>query len=204
MQAPRTSSGVTVVFDAAPTASFKRIQLLLRVLVLVGLSMLHRSELGLLGLLYFSLPVMAAVLITQRGPVQYLESDAPWLVSLLEWVMGFYAYMLFVTDVFPLDRRHRAVHLTVNAGGAPSVASALLRLVSSLPFLLVLMVAGVGAFLVSVIGAFSILLYESYPEAMRSYQQTVVSWMAQLFAYHASLVDAYPTLDSRDHTEVCP
>jgi Domain of unknown function (DUF4389) len=121
--------------------------------------------------------------------------DAPWLVSLLEWVVGFYAYMLFVTDAFPLGRRERAVRLHVTAGGAPSVGSSLSRLVTSIPHLLVLVLLGIPSIVIGVIAAFNILLFESYPEAMHSFQRDIAARIARLFAYHASLVDAYPAPD---------
>jgi hypothetical protein len=157
--------------------------------------MLHRSEIGLFGLLYFILPAVAAILITHRGGAKYLELDAPWLVSFLEWVVGFYAYMLFVSDAFPLGRRERAVRLHVSAGGEPTVGSALARLVTSIPHLLALVLLGIPSIVIGVIAAFSILLFESYPEAMRTFQLDVAARIARLFAYHGSVVDAYPALD---------
>lgn len=196
-QAP--SSAYSVQIEVAPNLQFKRVQLLLRVLVVAALGMLHRSDVGLFGLLYFFLPVIAAILVAQRGGARYLESDAPWLLLLLEWVLGFYAYMLFVTDVFPLGREERAVRLRVTPAGTPTVGSALLRLLASLPFLLMLALIGIGSFVISLIAALNILLFEAYPEAMRSFQQDVVGWMARLFAYHASLVDEYPSLSQPSH-----
>ncbi|HKU37245.1 MAG TPA: DUF4389 domain-containing protein, partial [Polyangiales bacterium] len=184
----------SVRVEVAPAAQFQRVHLLLRVLVVAALSMLHGSDLGLFGLLYFFLPVIAAILVAQRGAARYLGSDASWLVPLLEWVLGFYAYMLFVTDVFPLGQAERAVRLRVSAAGSPSVGSALLRLLTSIPFLLVLLLIGLGSFVISVIAALNILLFQSYPRAMRSFQQDVIGWMARLFAYHASLVEDYPSL----------
>ena len=194
MENERLSNNHSVRIEVAPNPPFKRVQLLLRVLVLAALSMLHRSDVGLFGLLYFFLPVLAAIMVAQRGSAKYLDSDAPWLRSLLEWVLGFYAYMLFVTDAFPLGQAERAVRLQVTPGGSPTVSSALLRLLTSLPFLIVLVLAGIVSFVVSLIAAFSILLFASYPEAMRSYQRDMVGWLARLFAYHASLVDEYPSL----------
>lgn len=181
-----------VRIEVEAPAKFKRVQLLVRLLVLVAIGMIHESGPGLFGLVYFLLPVVAAVLITQRGGTGYHERDAPWLVSVLEWVLGFYAYMLFVTDTFPLDKRERALRLHVDLDGHPSVGSALARLLASLPQLVVLFFVGIVSAVVSVIGAIGILLFETYPDALRSFQHEVVAWLARLFAYHGSLVQKYP------------
>ncbi len=192
METDLTQAAYPVRIEVQTPAKFKRVQLLVRILVLVAFGMIHESGPGLFGLVYFLLPVVAAVLITQRGGTGYLERDAPWLVSALEWVVGFYAYMLFVTDTFPLDRRERALQLHVAVDGHPSVGSALARLLASLPQLVVVFFVGLVSALVALIGAVSILLFETYPEALRSFQKDVVAWLARLFAYHGSLVQKYP------------
>lgn len=183
-----------VRIEVAVPARFARVQLLVRVLVVAAFGMIHESGPGLFGLLYFGLPVVAAVLITQRNGAGYLERDAPWLISALEWVVGFYAYMLFVTDKFPLDAQGRAVRLNVSVQGSPTVGRALLRLVTSLPQLVVLLFVGLASFVIAVIAAAGILLFESYPESLRAFQREVVGWIARLFSYHASLVETYPPL----------
>ena len=192
METDSTQAAYPVRIEVQTPAKFERVQLLVRLLVLIAFGMIHESGLGLFGLVYFLLPVVAAVLITQRGGEGYLDRDAPWLVSALEWVVGFYAYMLFVTDRFPLDKRERALQLHVAVDGHPSVGSALARLLASLPQLVVLFFVGLVSAVVSVIAAVGILLFETYPEALRTFQQEVVSWLARLFAYHGSLVQKYP------------
>jgi hypothetical protein len=192
MEMEATQAAYPVRIEVQPPATFKRVQLLVRLLVLVAIGMIHESGPGLFGLVYFLLPVVAAVLITQRGGAGYLERDAPWLCSVLEWVVGFYAYMLFVTDTFPLDKRDRVLQLRVAVDGHPSVGSALARLLASLPQLIVLFFVGIISGIVAVIAAIGILLFETYPEALRSFQQEVVGWLARLFAYHGSLVQKYP------------
>jgi hypothetical protein len=42
------------------------------------------------------------------------------------------------------------------------------------------------------VGAVMILLTEHYPDALHDFQCGVVRWQARLFAYVASLVEAYP------------
>jgi hypothetical protein len=171
---------------------FERVQVLVRVLVCAAFGLIHQSGFGLFGISYFLLPVAAAVLIQSRSPDGFLTRDTPWLILLLEWLVGFYAYMFFVTDSFPLDAPSRAVRLRVSVGGTPSVGSALLRLLSSLPHLIVLVFIGLVAGLVNLLAAVSILFTEHYSEGLQSFQERVVAWVARVLAYHASLVAEYP------------
>lgn len=96
---------------------FERTQLLLRALILVAFAIVHHSGPGFFGLSYVLLPVIAAILISRRTGAGYLERDAPWLTSVLEWIAGFYAYMLFATDSFPLESGARAVRLKATTEG---------------------------------------------------------------------------------------
>jgi hypothetical protein len=48
------------------------------------------------------------------------------------------------------------------------------------------------AWLVWFIAALLVVLTESYPEGLYDFQCGVLRWQARLFAYHASLVEAYP------------
>jgi hypothetical protein len=197
---PSAGFSYPVRVDIEAPTQFQRVQLFVRILVLIAFGMIHQSGIGLFGLLYVLLPIVAAVLITHRGGAGYLERDASWLVAVLEWVVAFYAYMLFVTDAFPLDSRGRPVRLRVATQGAPSVGSALLRLVTSLPQLVVLMILGFIAVVLALFAAVGILLFGHYPAAMRAFQQEVVARGARLFSYHASLVQQYPPLSSPRET----
>jgi hypothetical protein len=69
-----------------------------------------------------------------------------------------------------------------------------LRLLTNIPHLLVLVILAIPGVVIAAIAAFNILLFESYPEAMRLFQLEIAARIARLFAYHASLVDAYPAL----------
>lgn len=189
---PSSTPSRPVSLELQMPERFDRIQLLLRVLISIAFGMLHRSSASLFGALYFCLPVLAAVLISRRQGVGFLTQDAPWLTSLLEWVVGFYAYMLCVTDRFPLGAQERVVHLHVQTSGTPTVAGALGRLVRSVPHALVLMVLGVLSCLIWVVAALAILFTEHYPVSLHTYQRQLVGWMARLFAFHASLIASYP------------
>lgn len=174
---------------------FERPQLLLRIPVMILLSALHQPFGGTSSALYFILPVVASVLISQRGKDEFLGSDSKWMRSALEWVMGLFAYLMLVTDRVPLGPNQRQVHLDVRPGGTPSVPTALIRFLTTLPHLLVLAVLCMLSVLIWFYAAFSVLLTENYPSSLQRFQQGVLSWMARVFVYHCSLVEEYPPFE---------
>lgn len=177
---------------------YERAQLLVRLLILTALSMFHQSLLGVFGALYLILPCLAAVLVAQRGEHGYAANDATWIAKALAWVLAFYAYMTFVTDRFPLDADKREVRLQIATSGEPTPRGALLRLLTSLPHALLLAVLFVVSCLLSVIMGVWVLFTRRAPVSLRGFQRNLVSSLARLFAYHASLVDAYPPFASSD------
>ena len=176
---------------------YARVQVLLRALVLVVLTMLCQSGLGLWALAYAALPLLAAVLIDRHGSAGYLERAAPQLLGSFEWLAGLVAYMLFVTDRLPLGSAERPLRIRARAHGQPSVRSALGRLVTSLPHFALIALVMVICSLLCVFAALSVLLSERFSEGLRSFQQEIVAWIARVLVYHASLVPAFPPLDVR-------
>jgi hypothetical protein len=171
---------------------FERVQVALRVLVCIGLGALQQSFGGLFGVLYLFLPIVAGILISRRGGAGFIAQDASWLTALLEWVVGLYAYVMFVSDRFPLDTRARPARLHVASEGTPSVGGALARLLTSLPHAVLLAVLGLACGVTSVIAGVAIVLSERYPAALWRFQRDVLAWSARVLAYHASLVTPYP------------
>jgi hypothetical protein len=115
--------------------------------------------------LYLALPALAALLISPKGPQRYFAEDGPRIVPVLRWVAGAYAYLWLLTDAFPTGEAGGAVELQVQSGGAPSTSSALLRLVYSLPALVLLAVRSVAAGFLWLIGAGAILFRRRLPAA---------------------------------------
>ena len=183
-----------VRIDVDAPARFERMQLLLRALILIAFGIVHQSGPGLFGLSYVLLPVIAAVLISRRSGAGYLERDAPWLTSIVEWIAGFYAYMLFVTDSFPLESGARAVRLKATAGGRPTVASALCRLLLSLPHFVLLALLGFVGAVLAFVTALLILIGARVPSSIRAFQQELVGWIGRVLVYHASLVETFPPM----------
>jgi hypothetical protein len=191
-------SDYPVVFAVAPPERFDRLQILLRLVILAVLSIIGTTLGVIAGLLYLLLPVIAAVLIGQKGGLGYVTKDGPRVASILRFVLGVYAYFALLTDKLPTGGPDDPVRFEVEPSGSPTLGSALLRFLTSIPAALVLALFGIAAWFVWLVAAIMILIDRSYPVGLFDFQCGVFRCQARLFAYHASLVDHYPpfTLDT--------
>lgn len=106
--------------------------------------------------------------------------------------MAFYAYLAIVTDRFPSEKAEELVKFQVRTSGTPTVGSALLRLIYSIPSAFVLSLLGIVSEVLWVIAAIMVLAQENYPDGIYNFQLGILRWEARLLAYHASLVEQYP------------
>ncbi len=185
----------SVVFDVAAPARFARVQVGLRVVIVILAAMVG-IPFG--WILYLGFPVLAAVLISQKDGARYLAEDGPWVVRWLHWVMAAVAYMWLLTDRLPVSGEE-TVRFQVERSGTPTVGSALLRIVKAIPSALVLALLVFASALVWLVAAVWIVVEETYPESLFGFQRGVVRWQARLLAYLASLIEPYPPfhLDTR-------
>jgi hypothetical protein len=181
-----------VTFDITRPEKFERPHVFLRLLVVIILSILAGAIGWLFGLVYLALPVVAAIFISQRGAQGYLEQDAPRVTGWVRWIIALYAYLGILTDRFPTEKPEEIVHFEVKPGGSPTVGSALLRLIYSIPSALVLAILGIASGIVLIIAAIMVLIQENYPDGLYNFQRGILRWEARLLGYHASLVGEYP------------
>ena len=181
-----------VVFDITRPEKFERSQVFLRILLLIIVSIVTGTVGWMFGLVYLLLPVLAAILVSNRGSQRFIEEDGPRVSGWLRWLVAFYAYLIILTDRFPTERPEEIVRFEVRAGGSPTVGSALLRLIYSIPNAFVFVLLGIVSVAVWLIAAVMVLLRESYPEGLYNFQRGVLRWEARLLGYHASLVQEYP------------
>ncbi len=181
-----------VTFDVSRPEKFERPHVFLRILVVVILSILAGAIGWILGLVYLVFPVLAAIFVSQKGPEKYLEEDGPRMTGWLRWVLALYAYLGILTDRFPTEKPEEIVRLEVKPQGAPTIGSALLRLIYSIPSAFVLGLLGVVSGVILLIAAIMVLIQENYPDGLYDFQRGVLRWEARLLGYHASLVDQYP------------
>jgi len=143
-------------------------------------------------LVYLAVPVLAATHVSRDGPEEYIRSSHRRLLRYLHWIVAFDAYVTLLADRFPCWPPPVTVRYEVAPSGRPTVTSALLRLLYSIPSGAVLALLGVAAVFTWIPGAAFILLRGRYPEALYRFHLGVVRWGARLLAYHASITDRYP------------
>jgi len=181
-----------VTFNIARPERFERPQVVLRILVIIVLSILAGAIGWVFGLVYLAVPVLAAIFISQKGGEKYIAEDGPRVTNWLRWYLAIYSYIAVLTDRFPTDDPATAVSFDVRPSGSPSVGSALLRLIYSIPSALVVALLGIVGAVIWVIAVISILINENYPEGLYDFQLGIMRWHARLMGYHASLVEQYP------------
>jgi len=168
-----------------------RIHVLTRLLLLLAIGALGWSS--VYWALYLALPAMAALLIQKQGE-RYLSETAPRVVRVLRWFASAYGYLWLLTDVLP-TAQGGPVDLRVTPSGAPTPASALLRMITSIPALVLVAVLSLAASLVWIIGAVAILLTQRLPSAIADFLALALRVQFRLVAYHLSLVERYPSFE---------
>lgn len=182
-----------VHFLVEPPQRMGRVHVGIRLTLLVALGAVGCSS--LYWVVYLALPAMAALLIAQKGGPRYLAEDAPAIVPVLRWLARAYAYLWLLTDAPPNSRVGGAVELDVAPGGEPTASSALLRLVYSLPALLLLAVLSFVAWLLWIVGAVVVLVSERMPAFIADFLAATLRFQFRLIAYHLSLDDRYPSFE---------
>lgn len=124
-------SEVTVDVKRPPV--FQRAHVFLRVVVLIVIGWLGHPA----GLLWLGLPVVAAILISQKGGQRYLDESGPAVTRVLNWIIDLVAYVALLTDELPGQGEHPA-HFRVELSGSPTAGSALVRIVYAIPSLIAL------------------------------------------------------------------
>jgi hypothetical protein len=181
-----------VTFDVVRPEKFQRPHMVIRILVLIILSILAGAIGWILGLVYLVFPVLAAIYISQKGAEQFLQQDGPRMTGWLRWVIALYTYLAILTDRFPTEKPEEIVRFEVRTTGTPTVGSALLRLIFSIPSAFVLGLLSIVGGILWIIAAIMVLVQENYPDGMYNFQRGLMRWEARLLGYHASLVDQYP------------
>lgn len=169
-----------------------RAQVVIRLVLLFALAAIGWSS--VYWVVYLALPALAAMRISRAG-ADYPQNDGPRLVRVLRWLAGAYAYLWLLTDAPPSSEPSGAVDLQVNPTGAPSTTTALCRLLTSLPALVVLAILSMAAALLWPFGAALILLQKRLPRVLFDFFLLKLSGQFRLVAYHLSLVDRYPSFD---------
>ena len=177
----------SVTLDVERPPVFQRAQVFLRVGLLLVIGWIGHP----IGLLWLGLPLVAAILVSQKGGQRYLDEYAPTVTRVLNWILDLVAYLALLTDRLP-GRGEHSVRFQVDRSGSPTVGSALLRILYAIPSLIVLAILTFVGAIVWVIAVVLVLVREKYPESLWRFLLGIVRWEACLLAYLASLVDRYP------------
>jgi hypothetical protein len=176
-----------VTFEVERPPVFQRAHVFLRVALLVVIGWIGHP----FGLFWLGLPVVAAILVSQKGGQRYLDENGPGVTRVLNWILDLAAYLALLTDELPGGGRH-AVRFQVERSGSPTVGSVLLRILWAIPSLIVLAILSFVGAIVWLLAAVRVLVDERYPESLWRFLAGLVRWEAHLLAYLASLVDDYP------------
>jgi hypothetical protein len=178
---------------------FDRLQLAIRIVLAIVLAWFGITF-GALGVIaYLMLPVLAAIAITSGGGDIYVTDRGPQLWRVLAWMLRFEAYMMLLVDRVPLEEN--GVSIRIAYSGHPTIRSAMWRLVTSLPLVVVAFVLAIPSGLFWCFAAVCLVLGLDMPRWILAFQLGVFRWHAQLLAYQASLVEPYPrwSFDTATH-----
>ena len=182
-------------FDVQPpTSQLDKGQVVLRIVIVIVIGWLAN---WVMGAGYWLLPIIAAVMISQKGAEQYLADAEKGPVRWIRYLMGFYTYISLASDKLPFDDPD-SVNFHVRTTGSPSVGQALLRIILAIPHALVLGILGMAFVIVWIIAAISILMNGRYPDWAFNFIRGYLRWNARVLAYMASLVDEYPPFSFDD------
>ncbi len=168
-----------------------RLHVVTRLALMVALGVLGTS--ALTWAVYLAIPAVVALVISQKGSERYLADSSQPIVKVLRWFASAYGYLWMLTDVLPTIEGG-PVELHVSPEGHPTMGSALLRLITSLPALLLLALLSAVAGLLWIVAAVVVLVRERMPAGIARFIAVVLRFQFRLVAYHLSLVDRYPSL----------
>jgi hypothetical protein len=177
-----------------PPQQFERGQTLTRVLLIL---VIYFVLSGVVGIIWWVLPIFGAIMISQKGPERYLEEAEKGPVTWIRLVLGFWTYAALLSDKLPLESPSE-VAFKVQTNGSPSVGKALLRIILVIPHAIVLAVLGWIAGLLWIVTVVSVLMNGVYPEWTYNYFRGYFGWLARVLAYLGSLVDEYPPFSFDD------
>jgi hypothetical protein len=176
-----------------PPARIARVEVVIRLALLLALATVGYSS--IYWCLYLAAPAVVALVVTKKGGAVYLAEDAPRVVRFLKWITTAYAYLWFLSNELPTTGAG-PIELHVEAGGTPTVGSALGRLVTSLPALLLVVVLSVAAGVIWLVAAGIVLATERMPASLADFLALSLRVQLRFAAYHLSLVERYPSLEA--------
>ena len=193
-------------FDIDHQEKYDRTQVVIRILIVLVLLILAGALGWIFGALYLGIPVLAAILISQKGAKQYHAESEQNMTLWLRYIVAFYAYLALLTDKLPNEDPRQTLRFDVAPAGEPTAGGVLVRIITAIPHAIVLALLGIVAAVLIVIAAIMILVNESYPEGIFNFLRGYLRWQVRVYAYLAGLVQDYPpfALDTGPEATVVP
>ena len=185
-----TSYGVT--FDIQQPEHYDRTQIAIRILIIVVASILAGALGWISGALYLGVPVLAAILISQKGGATYFAESEQNMTLWLRYIVAIYAYLGLLTDKLPNEDPRQTMRLDVTPAGDPTAGGVLVRIITAIPHAIVLALLGVVAAVLIIVAAITILVNETVPEGIYGFLRGYLRWQARVYGYLAGLVQEYP------------
>ena len=195
-----------VTYDVVQQEKYDRTQIAIRLLILIVLGILANALGWILGLAYLIIPIVAAILISQKGAPAYFEESPKGMQRWLAYLAAVYSYFYMLTDKFALDDPRTGIRFDVQPSGEPTAGNVLLRIILAIPHAIVLGLLGIVAFILAVIAAIMILANETYSEGIFDFLRGYMRWHARLYVYLAGFVQDYPpfALDTGSESPASP
>jgi hypothetical protein len=193
-------------FDIEHQETYDRTQVAIRILIVIVLSILAGAIGWIFGALYLAIPVLAAILISQKGAKQYHAESEENMTMWLRYVVAFYAYLGLLTDKLPNEDPRQTLRFDVAPAGDPTAGGVLVRIITAIPHGVVLGLLGIVAGVLVIIAAIIILVGETYPEGIFNFLRGYLRWQVRVYAYLAGLVQEYPpfALDTGPESPAMP
>jgi hypothetical protein len=185
-----TSYGVT--FDIQQPSHYDRTQLAIRILIIIVGSILIGALGWVHGALYLAIPVLAAILISQKGAQTYFAESEQNMAMWLRYIIAAYAYLGLLTDKLPNDDPRQTLRFELAPSGEPTPGGVLLRIITAIPHYIVLAILGIVAAVLMLIAAIMILVNETFPSGIYNFLRGYLRWEARVLAYLAGFVQDYP------------
>jgi hypothetical protein len=181
-----------VIFDINQQEKYDRVHVVIRVVILIISSILAGIIGWVFGLAYLAVPVVAAILIAQKGAQKYFDEVDDNMAMWLRYLFAIYAYLAMLTDKLPNEDPKTYMRFDAAPAGTPSAGAVLLRIILAIPHAIVLGLLGIVAGILVIIAAIMVLIQETYPNGIFDFLRGYARWNARMYAYLAGFTQDYP------------